>query len=74
MAVDMANDRTPEALQSMNVWMNAWMNAWYDAAIAGNYIRHPFCPDKTMLRHLDDYFRFGLSPEEAVQVCFCAKH
>jgi hypothetical protein len=51
-----------------------WTQAWYDGARAGEFVEDPYQPDAELLGRLHQYFRYGLTPEEAVQVCFGMKH
>jgi hypothetical protein len=61
------------ALDEMNKLVE-WTQAWYEEALSANYVEDPYQPEAEVLTRLHEYFRFGLTPEEAVQACFGLKH
>lgn len=54
--------------------LELWTCAWYDEAVVANFVRPPYQPDKETISRLQGYYRAGLSPAEAAQVCFGRKH
>jgi hypothetical protein len=46
-----------------------WTKAWYEQALAANFVSFPFRVDDEMVKRLHQYFREGLTPEEALLAC-----
>ncbi|HTI18219.1 MAG TPA: hypothetical protein VL598_11195 [Trinickia sp.] len=51
-----------------------WTRAWYEEAVAANFVHHPYQPDAELATRLQQYFHAGLTPAEAVELCFGIKH
>jgi hypothetical protein len=54
--------------------MWAWTWNWYHEALRAGFITPPYQPDSENLRRLQSFFHAGLSPEDAVHICFALKH
>jgi hypothetical protein len=57
-----------------SVELHSWTRAWYDAAVRAGFIQPPYRPDDVTVTCLQQYFKFGLGPAEAVEAFFSLKH
>jgi hypothetical protein len=51
-----------------------WTKAWYEQAVEANFVSPPYQADQDTLTRLHQYYRAGLTPDEAIQACFGPKH
>ena len=59
---------------SVELDMCAWANAVYETAVGEGFIRAPWEPDDAIIRRLEAYFHYGLSPADAASACFGLNH
>jgi hypothetical protein len=50
-----------------------WTKAWYEQARAANFVGFPYQADNDMVKRLQQYYRAGLTPAEALHACFRPK-
>jgi hypothetical protein len=51
-----------------------WTRTWYEMALAAKFVSHPYQADNEVVTRLRQYYRAGLTPEEALHAYFKIKH
>jgi hypothetical protein len=51
-----------------------WTQTWYEKAVAAKFVSHPYQADNEVVTRLRQYYRAGLTPEEALHAYFGVKH